>query len=324
MIEPLVSIVLPVYNRKKYLAKAIDSVLQQTYQNWELIITDDNSSEDTKALLEEYAAISKVKIYYNTQNIGLFANLNQAIKRCDSEYITILCTDDFLLPHCLETNINAIQKYSEANLILSSTYSVNADGERLPDAKIFYDDYIAKETKILQPEQSVPLLLKFGSINGNITAMFFTKSLYERIGDFRSDWRHAADWQWIYRVACCSPILISRVNVAVIRVHQEQLSVINGKNLSASLEGSEMVKMLLASPHVINLKSAPNWASHIMQFHLWFAFKLALRGYLSEALTILKAINQVTGFGKTFWAMLKTLPQRWAARRQKGFILPPN
>ncbi|MEH2464003.1 glycosyltransferase family 2 protein [Nostoc sp.] len=69
MIEPLVSIVLPVYNRKKYLVKAIDSVLQQTYQNWELIIANDNSSENTKAFLEGYAAISKVKIYYNTQNL---------------------------------------------------------------------------------------------------------------------------------------------------------------------------------------------------------------------------------------------------------------
>ncbi|RCJ35195.1 hypothetical protein A6769_19090 [Nostoc punctiforme NIES-2108] len=324
MTEPLVSIILPVYNRKKYLAQAIDSVLQQTYQNWELIIADDHSSEDTKDLLQKYAALPKVNIYYNPQNIGLFANLNQAIKHCNGEYITIICTDDFFLPHCLETNINAIQQYSEANLILSSTYSVNADGEILPNAQNFYYDYIAKETQILQPEQSVPLLLRFGSINGNITAMFFKKSLQKRVGDFRADWRHAADWEWIYRVACCSPILISRVNVAAIRVHEEQLSVANGKNLSTSIEGSEMVKMLLANPYVRNLKSAPNWASHIMQFHLWFAFKLALRGYLSEALTIVRAVNQVTGFDKTFWAMLKTLPQRWAARRQKGFILPPN
>jgi len=324
MLEPLVSIILPVYNRKKYLAQAIDSVLEQTYQNWELIIADDNSHEDTRDLVKQYAAISRVKIYSNSTNIGLFPNLNQAIRRCNGAYITILCSDDFFLPHCLESNLELMQKYPEANLLLSSTYSVDADGELLPNAKNFYDDRIAAQTKLFQPEQSVPLLLKYGSINGNITAMFFKKSLYEQVGGFREDWRHAADWEWLYRVASCSPILISRVNVAAIRIHEEQLSVVNGKNMSASVEGAEMVKMLLADPRLRTLKSARRWALHIMQFHLWFALKLAFQGHWSEALTIARAVEKATGFGSTFWTMLRLLPRRWQVYRQKSFFLPPD
>ncbi|MBO3460283.1 glycosyltransferase [Aetokthonos hydrillicola Thurmond2011] len=324
MLESLVSIILPVYNRKKYLAQAIDSVLQQTYQNWELIVADDHSHEDTKSFLQRYAAITKIHIYSNPHNIGLFANLNKAIRRCNGEYITILCSDDFLSEQCLEVNLNLMRKYVEANLILSSTYSVNADGNLLHNVKNFYDDYIAKQTRLLQPEQSVPLLLQYGSINGNITGMFFRKTLYEQVGDFREDWRHAADWEWIYRVASSSPILISRANVAVIRIHEEQLSVVNGKNLSASLEVSQMVKMLLADPRLRTLESARRWALHIMQFHLWFALKLAFKGYWSESLTIARAVEKATGFSSTFWTMLRLLPHRWQVYRQKSFFLPPD
>jgi glycosyltransferase involved in cell wall biosynthesis len=324
MQKPLVSIVLPVYNREKYLSQAIDSVLQQTYYNWEMIIADDNSQQQTKDLLQQYTSNTNVCIYHNSSNLGLFANLNKAIKLCKGEYILILCSDDFLWTYCIESNLDLMQRYQEADLILSSTDAINADGKLISSAQDFYYDLIAKQTKLLTSEESLPLLLQYGSINGNITGMFFKKSLYEKVGDFKEDWRHAADWEWIYRVANHSPILLSRVNVAAIRVHQEQLSVVNGKNLSASLEGAEMVKKLLANPRLKTFESAPRWASHIMQHHLWYAIKLALKGNFAESLTIAKAVNKATGFSNTFWAMIKLLPQRWKVRRQKTFLLPPN
>lgn len=324
MLKPLVSIILPVYNRKKYLCKAIDSVLEQNYSNWELIIADDNSGQDTQVFLNKYTDIPKIKIYYNSLNLGLFANLNQAIGRCNGDYIIILCSDDFLLPHCLQTNLDLIEKYPEASLIISSTDSVSADGELLPNAKNFYYDQISQETKLLQPDESLPLLLKYGSINGNITGMFFKKNLYDRVGGFREDWRHAGDWEWIYRVARSSRVLLCRVNVAAIRIHQEQLSVINYKNLSGFIEKAKMVEILLADSYLSSLEPAKRWALNHMQFNLWSALKLALKGHWAESLVVTRAVHETTGFASTFWAMLKLLPQRWKVYQHKGFISPPD
>ncbi len=324
MQQPLISVVLPVYNRKKYLGQAIDSVLQQTYQNWELIIADDNSDKETQDFLENYTSIPQINIYYSSTNLGLFPNLNKAIKRCKGKYIIILCSDDIFFPNCFEINLNLINKYDEAQLILASINAIDAEGKTIDSGQNFYCDYISKETKLLQTEESLPLLLKYGSINGTITGMFFKKSLYEQVGDFKEDWKHAADWEWIYRVAGCSSILFSRVNVVATRIHQEQLSVVNGENLSASLEAAEMIKMLIADPRLITLESAPRWALQNMQMHLWYAFKLAFKGYLSESLTIAKAVNKATGFTNTFWTMVKLLPHRWKVYHQKTFFLPPD
>jgi glycosyltransferase involved in cell wall biosynthesis len=107
--KPSVSVILPVYNRHKYLGKAIDSVLRQTYRNWELIIADDASSQETQNFLQQYTNIPKVRIEYNPQNLGLFANLNKAMSSCKSDYILFLCSDDFLMENCLEINIDLIQ-----------------------------------------------------------------------------------------------------------------------------------------------------------------------------------------------------------------------
>jgi glycosyltransferase involved in cell wall biosynthesis len=322
--KPLVSVVLPVYNRQKYLGQAIDSVLKQTYKNWELIIADDASNDETKEFYKKYTQISQLKIYFNSQNIGLFPNLNQAIKRCKGAYILLLCSDDFLLPECLEKSLKFLQEYSSAGLILSSANIVDSNNQYLPSpAAYYYNQFAAQQLQLLMPHETLPLLLKYGSINGNLSGMFFSRDIYVRVGGFREDWKHAADWEWLYRVATSSPILISKTPVATIRHHAEQLSGINFRNLSNSLEVIEMVRILLADPYISKVDAAPRWALHIMQFHLWFAFKLALKGHFLEAFKIVKAVSQVTGFSSTLWTMLRWLPQRWRVYRQKTFALPP-
>ena len=67
--EPLVSVVLPVYNRPEYLSKAIDSVLNQTYKKWELIIADDASDKETRELYRKYSSIPQIKVYSNSKNL---------------------------------------------------------------------------------------------------------------------------------------------------------------------------------------------------------------------------------------------------------------
>ncbi len=310
--SPLISIILPVYNRHHYLKQAIDSVINQTYQNWELIIADDASAPDTKKILNDYTSLSKIKIIHNETNLGLFANLNQAIKHTSSSYIVLLCSDDFLLPHCLETSIRLITSNSNVNLILTAFNAIDGNGIEIPSgSKHWHDQMISNSLQKLSSSESIPLLLKFGSINGNITGMFFTRYLFESIGGFKENWTHAADWEWVYRACKRSDVLLSKMPIATVRSHDEQLSGVNFKNISNSLEVIEMVKILLNDSYIANIKKSKKWALQIMQYHLWFAFKFFFQGRFQNALKIVKAIHEVTGFNQTLFALIKWLPNRW-------------
>jgi glycosyltransferase involved in cell wall biosynthesis len=311
--NPFVSIILPVFNRIQFLDKSIQSVLSQTYLNWELIIADDGSSQETKNfIIQKTYGNSKIIIYLSKENRGLFCNLNQAIRKSSGDLILILCSDDYLLPECLEKNISILHKYPQAQLLLSSFEFVNNQDDFLPTPK--YGDW-AQETVMLEAAQAVPILLKDGSINGNITGMIFSKKLFDVTGGFRESWKHAADWEWIYRAANCAPIVVSRENTAVVRVHDEQLSGINFKNLSSTIETAEMISILLADPYCLNWKESLHCAEHIMQLHLWYAVKFALKGQMSECFTIIKTVHRVTGIVRTFLAMLLWLPERWKIYR---------
>lgn len=154
--------------------------------------------------------------------------------------------------------------------------------------------------------------------------MFFKKELYKKIGCFKDIWSHAADWEWLYRASKFGPILITTTHTSVIRHHSEQLSGVNFRNTSNSLEVIEMVRILLADPHVQKVEAARQWALNLLQLHFWFALKFAFQGRWSEAMKITKAINQVTGIGSTFWAMLRWLPQRWKIYCQKSVLVRPE
>lgn len=326
LLEPLISIVLPVYNRHKYLRQAINSVIIQTYQNWELIIADDASDIETKKILDEYTSLSRIKIIHNETNLGLFANVNQAIKQSSSPYIALLCSDDLLLPHCLETSIKLIKSNPNVNLILTAFNMIDGNGIEIPSgSKYYHDQMISSSLQRLNPSKSIPLLLQWGSINGNLTGMFFTRYLFESIGGFKENWSHAADWEWVYRACSKSDILLSKMPIATVRSHDEQLSVVNFKNISNSLEVIEMVKILLNDSYIVGIKRSKKWALQIMQYHLWFAFKFCLQGKYHYALEIIKAINQVTGFNQTLFALIKWLPSRWQIFIGKqNFTLPTD
>ena len=321
--EPLVSVVLPVYNRPQYLGKAIDSVLNQTYRKWELIIADDASDTETRELYRKYSSIPQIKVHSNSKNLGLFPNLNQAIERCQGVYVVLLCSDDFLLPGCLEASLKSSQEYPTAGLILSPVDVVDCNDRPLPSyAAGYYDDFAKEQRQLFEPRAALPLLLKYGSLNCSLTGMVFPKPVFHQVGGFREDWKHAADWEWIYRLARVHAILISKTPVATMRFHTAQLSGVNFRNLNDSTEAIEMVRMLLSDPVVSQTDGAPRWAVHTMQYHLWFALKLAFHGNL-RALTLLRGIDQVTGFGNTLWAMLRWLPERWRIHRNKTFAMPP-
>lgn len=124
--EPLVSIILTSYNKPNTLSNAIDSVIQQTYTNWELFILDDNSNQQTIQIIYNYK--SDPKIYYSNSNIQnhkrykttRYATLiNEAILKAKGKYVTYLTDDSMYLPTRLERMVNMLEKNPEIDIVYS-------------------------------------------------------------------------------------------------------------------------------------------------------------------------------------------------------------
>lgn len=123
--EELVSIIMPTYNSADHVEESIKSILAQTYQNWELIITDDNSSDDTRLILQRYATEHKrIKCFYFYQNGGAGYCRNNSIKHSRGRYIAFCDSDDMWMPDKLERQVNFIQE-KKCCLCYSGYYTVD-------------------------------------------------------------------------------------------------------------------------------------------------------------------------------------------------------
>lgn len=106
--NPKVSIIIPVYNVKQYLAKALDSVINQTYKNLEIIVVDDGSNDGSEIICEEYAQQdNRIKLIHR-ENGGLSAARNTGLDNMTGEYVAFLDSDDVFLPKAIEKSLNAL------------------------------------------------------------------------------------------------------------------------------------------------------------------------------------------------------------------------
>lgn len=114
---PLVSVICLSYNHEKYVVAALESVLNQTYPNIELIIADDCSTDSSKEVIENWLeAYPNIKFFPNTINLGNTKTFNNAVKHAKGDYFIDLAADDILLPNCIEQQIKTFQNSSFTNL----------------------------------------------------------------------------------------------------------------------------------------------------------------------------------------------------------------
>jgi teichuronic acid biosynthesis glycosyltransferase TuaG len=106
----MISICLPTFNRSEFIAEAIHSIQRQSYQDWELIIVDDCSTDSTAELLKWYINQDKrIKVYWNDKNEGIAFSRNEAVKYAKGEYIAVMDSDDVMHPDRLKKELKAIK-----------------------------------------------------------------------------------------------------------------------------------------------------------------------------------------------------------------------
>jgi len=124
--QPLVSIVTPMYNGERYLKECIESVLAQTYSNWEYVIVNNCSTDNSPAIVEEYAKKdSRIKVIHNTEFLGAIQNQNNSLRLMSSEskYCKIVHTDDWIFPECIERMVEVAEKNPKIGIVTSYVLS---------------------------------------------------------------------------------------------------------------------------------------------------------------------------------------------------------
>jgi glycosyltransferase involved in cell wall biosynthesis len=136
--RPLISVILCFYNEEKFLTEAVESVIGQTYENWELILVDDGSSDASPAIAKRLVGRYPGKIFYKQHpghyNEGLSASRNLGISTANGEYIALIDADDVWLPNKLEQQLEIFKSHSSVTIILESSLYWNTwKSENKPD-----------------------------------------------------------------------------------------------------------------------------------------------------------------------------------------------
>lgn len=205
-----VSIIIATYNRSSYIVEAIDSVLQQTYDNWELIIIDDGSTDNTKEVINKYINDRNVFYYYqdNTKQAGA---LNTGLQYVKGEWVAFLDSDNRWLPNRLSSAIVQINAGAKAGLIYGDIYTIDESGKRISEKNM--KRYSGKVTAQL-------LFDNFISFNTTL----IKKDVLKKINGFNSKLDRAPDYDCWLRASTITNVLYLNEYLAEYRVMDDQLS----------------------------------------------------------------------------------------------------
>ena len=130
-IQPLVSVVVPVFNVEKYLQRSIESVLEQSYRKFELIIVDDGSTDDSFSIYHKFADIdSRIKVVWQA-NQGLAAARNTGIRIASGEYVALLDSDDYWHVDKLKYHVKLLQTFPQVGVSYSSSSLIDEEGQEI-------------------------------------------------------------------------------------------------------------------------------------------------------------------------------------------------
>lgn len=151
--DPKISIIMSVFNAEKYLAESITSILKQSYTNFELLIIDDKSGDNTLEILTSFEKKDgRIKIIVNDTNKGLTKNLNHLLQIADGDYIARMDADDISINHRFEKQIEFFKFHPDIDILGSYSYNINEEGKVIGERKVpITNEEILKILPVLNP-----------------------------------------------------------------------------------------------------------------------------------------------------------------------------
>jgi glycosyltransferase involved in cell wall biosynthesis len=232
---PAISVCVPTYNGEKYLRECLDSVLAQTFDNFEVVAVDDDSSDGTVEILEAYAARDRrVRLFRNPQNLGLVNNWNHCMDLARGEWIKFVFQDDRIEPSCLQI----LLQRSRPGVPLTVCRRRFVYDENIPEEeRIGHEQYLAEHClPALLPEGGFISSSRFCDtaieklpINfvGEPSAVMLHRSVPGRFGGFNPSFVQLCDFEYWTRIACHSGLIFVPEVLASFRLHSGGKTAVN-------------------------------------------------------------------------------------------------
>lgn len=184
MADKKVTIVLPVYNGEDYISFSIDSIIGQTYKNWELIIVNDHSTDNTLSICNEYSAkYDKIKVISNEKNLKLPGTLNNGFDHATGDYYTWTSHDNIYKPDALEKLVYALSGNPDAVMVYSDYTNIDENGNLLDSVKLLNPQFIV-----------------ITNVCG--ASFMYTAEVAKKVGKYDVNLFLAEDYDYWMRVSC--------------------------------------------------------------------------------------------------------------------------
>lgn len=192
MNDPKISVIMPAYNAKRYIAEAIESILNQTFKDFEFIIIDDCSIDNTWEIIQEYAKKDKRIIpLINKDNLKLSKTLNEGIAIARGKYIARMDADDISVEDRLQRQFDYMEKNSDVGIVGGSMEIRDLNNKIIGKRRYnLADDQIRKKIYRYSPFCHPLIMIR--------------KSVLSQIGDYDEKWNPAEDYELYFRIGKCS------------------------------------------------------------------------------------------------------------------------
>jgi glycosyltransferase involved in cell wall biosynthesis len=192
---PTVSVCVPTYNYGRFLTDCIESVLQQDFEDLELVITDDNSTDGTAELVARFAAAdARVRYIKNERRLGMNGNIKRAADLARGRYIKMLCADDWIAPRCLSRMVELMDGHPNSALGTSACILAEEDG-RATEVQFLFGEAVS----LIPGDEMLERMARGEGFGGN-SSFFIRAESYRNVGGYDGSIPYAADYHLAARL----------------------------------------------------------------------------------------------------------------------------
>lgn len=317
---PEVTVILPVHNGANYLKESIESIRGQTFDDFELHILDDDSSDRTPEIAQS-TEDRRVRYSRNPERFGLFRTLNRGFTEAQSAWVRIWAHDDRMLPIGLGKFVNFARAHPQTGMVYCDFFEIDASGQRTRGEEEFVEQR-RRTPEISFAKLSALLFFAYGCLPGNISTVMIRQDAWRSMGGFLEGIQQAPDYDMWVRLSQRFPVGFIREKLVELRSHPLQLGRLGHKQMT-TIEEEWLVHTQLCT---ILKEIVPSrdlqwyWRKHRGREHIHWIARALLRRDFGVAARGWRAVSRYGQPWLQTWSWLTSINGRFFRADRERFF----